>query len=154
MSVVLLILILYYLSIDLRSRDALRAVTSVAIKEARIKEIKREMLSSNSLKSFFKKHPKDYKILKFDRPLHTVKHKSHLADVPDYIIPRSLQTMVKSKRENKRIEEAASLNYEPKRKCKTKHILPKKSIKESDPLKTFRLNSIQRYKKRRNKRRK
>lgn len=130
-------------------------MTSIAIKEARIKEIKREMLASNSLKSFFKEHPKDHKILKFDRPLHTVKHKSHLADVPEYIVPQTLQTVVKSKMENKRIEEAAASSYVPKKKRKPKRIGPRKSTKESDPLKTFRLNSIQRYKeKKRNKRRK
>lgn len=112
------------------------------------------MLASSALKSFFKEHPKDHKILKFDRPLHTVKHKAHLADVPEYIVPQTLQTVVKSKRENKRIEEAASLSYEPKKKRKSRPIRPK-SAKDSDPLKTFRLNSIQRYKdKKRTKRRK
>ena len=103
------------------------------------------MLASTALKSFFKEHPKDHKILKFDRPLHTVKHKAHLADVPEYIVPQTLQTVVKSKRENKRIEEAASLSYEPKKRRKVRP-LKAKSAKESDPLKTFRLNSIQRYK--------
>lgn len=137
-----------------RARDALRAVTSIAIKEARIKEIRREMLASTALKSFFKEHPKDHKILKFDRPLHTVKHKAHLADVPEYIVPKTLQTVVKSKRENRRIEEAASLSYEPKKKRKARPVRARPD-KESDPLKTFRMNAIQRYKdKKRTRRRK
>lgn len=135
-----------------RARDALRAVTSIAIKEARLKEIKREMLASQALKSFFKEHPKDYKILKFDRPLCTVKSKVQLSNVPEYIVPQTLQTAVRSKRENKRIEEIASMSYEPSRKKRKPKI--SKKPKDSDPLQTFRLNAIKRYKdKKRTKRR-
>lgn len=127
-----------------RSKDALRAVTSIAIKEARLKEIKRELLASQALKSFFEQHPKDHKVLKFDRPLHTVKHKAHLADVPEYIVPKTLQTAVRSKRENRRIEEAASLSYECKRKRKQQYRRTKAA--NDDPLRTFRVNAIKRYK--------
>jgi ATP-dependent RNA helicase DDX56/DBP9 len=122
-----------------RSRDALRAVTSIAIREARIKEIKREILTSQTLKSYFEEHPKDQKILKHDKALHTVKHKSHLKDVPEYIVPPTLQSMVKSKKSNKRIEEEASLSYVPKRKRRPKII---RERKPNDPLKTFKFHGF------------
>lgn len=122
-----------------RAHDALRAVTSVAIKEARIKEIKREMLASQTLKSFFKEHPKDEKVLKFDRALHIVKHKQHLADVPEYIVPETLQTVAKSsRRENKRLQVQAALSYEPKRKHKRRP-----AAKKNDPLKSFKIHKSQ-----------
>ncbi|OTF80112.1 ATP-dependent RNA helicase DDX56-like protein [Euroglyphus maynei] len=143
-----------------RARDALRAVTTIAIREARLREIRRELLQSKRLQSFFHNHPKDHKILRFDRPLDVIKsahgNRSHLKDLPDYIIPKTLQTVVKSKRENRRIEQQAMLNYEPskrkKRKSNNNMISRKMKSKNNDPLKTFRMNAIQRYKmKKRNK---
>ncbi|CAG2162628.1 unnamed protein product [Oppiella nova] len=129
-----------------RSRDALRAVTTIAVREARIKEIKREILTSQTLKSYFEANPKDQKVLKHDRALHTVKHKQHLRDVPEYIVPPTLQSMVKSKKgSNKRLEEEASLSYTPKRKRRPKHVKNKKD-RDSDPLKTFRFNARKRGK--------
>lgn len=117
----------------------------MAIREARLKEIKRELLASQALKSFFKEHPKDHKVLKHDRPLHTIKHQAHLADVPEYIVPQTLQTVVRSKKQNKRIEEAASLSYEPKRARKMRH---RQIKKDNDPLKTFRFNTLRKNKRR------
>ena len=127
-----------------RAKDALRAVTTIAIREARIKEIKREILSSQTLKSYFDEHPKDQKILKHDRALHTVKHKSHLKDVPEYIVPPTLQSAFRSKGLNRRIEEEASLSYTPKRKRKPKHVRTKE--KDNDPLKTFKFRAIKKNK--------
>ncbi|CAG2108365.1 unnamed protein product [Medioppia subpectinata] len=129
-----------------RSRDALRAVTTIAIREARIKEIKREILTSQQLKSYFEANPKDQKVLRHDRALHTVKHKQHLRDVPEYIVPPTLQAMVKAKKgSNKRLEEEASLSYTPKRKRRPKH-LNKKKDKNADPLKTFKFSTTRRSK--------
>lgn len=133
-----------------RARDALRAVTTIAIREARIKEIKREMLTSQTLKSYFDENPKDRKILKHDKALHTVKQKNHLRDVPDYIVPPTLQSAFKSKRLNKRIEEEASLSYTPKRKRRPKHV--KSTAKNLDPLKTFKFKAIKKSKKLKNRR--
>lgn len=100
------------------------------------------MLASQTLKSFFKEHPKDEKVLKFDRALHIVKHKQHLADVPEYIVPETLQTVAKSSRhENKRLKVMASLSYEPKRKHKRQKLRP--AVKSNDPLKTFKINKSQ-----------
>ncbi|XP_053211961.1 probable ATP-dependent RNA helicase DDX56 [Panonychus citri] len=78
-----------------RSRDALRAVTGIAIKEARIKEIRKEILSSKKLEAYFKANPKDLKVLTQDKTLGTTKQKfNHLKHIPDYIVPPTLQGAV------------------------------------------------------------
>lgn len=77
-----------------RARDAWRAVTRIAVREARLKEIKQEILNSKKLKTYFEENPKDLKSLRHDKALHTVKLQDHLTDVPDYIIPSSLKDVV------------------------------------------------------------
>ncbi|XP_055693025.1 probable ATP-dependent RNA helicase DDX56 [Lutzomyia longipalpis] len=74
-----------------RAMDAYKAVTSIAIKESRLKEIKAEIFNCNKLKTFFDNNPHDLQLLRHDKPLHTVKVQPHLSDVPDYIIPNSLK---------------------------------------------------------------
>ncbi|XP_074593517.1 putative ATP-dependent RNA helicase DDX56 [Brevipalpus obovatus] len=96
-----------------RCRDALRAITGIAIKEARIKEIKREILSSEKLKSYLKEHPKDFKVLTQDKALGTTKQKfDHLKHVPEYIIPPTLQGAIPSTSVRKRHVDGGSIKYE------------------------------------------
>ncbi|KAI1299324.1 putative ATP-dependent RNA helicase DDX56 [Halotydeus destructor] len=116
-----------------RTRDALRAVTSIAVREARIKEIKREMLTSEKLKGFFSAHPKDLKVLRHDRSLHTVKHQQHLKDVPDYIIPATLRGVVKGRSAPAGGDGSATVSHDVKRRKVN-------SNRSSNPLKTFSMN--------------
>ena len=74
-----------------RASDAWRAVTKVAIREARLKEIKQEMLNSTKLASHFADNPRDLQSLRHDKALHTVRHQAHLKSVPNYIVPQSLR---------------------------------------------------------------
>ncbi len=74
-----------------RARDVLRAITSIAIKEARIKEIKNELLNSEKLKSYFEDNPREEDVLRHDKTLNVTKLDEHLKNVPDYIIPVSLR---------------------------------------------------------------
>lgn len=87
-----------------RAKDAWRAVTRIAVREARLKEIKQEILNSEKLKGYFLENPKDLKSLRHDKALHTVKVQPHLADVPAYLIPQSLKRVVNisKSREHKR----------------------------------------------------
>ncbi|GFR07385.1 probable ATP-dependent RNA helicase DDX56 [Trichonephila clavata] len=83
-----------------RAKDAFRAITKTCIREARLKEIKFELLNSRNLKPYFEDNPRDLQILRHDKALHTVKLNSHLKDVPDYIIPPTLKKyIVREKRE-------------------------------------------------------
>lgn len=50
-------------------------------------------------------NPHDLQSLRHDKALHTVKLQSHLADVPDYIIPPSLKRLAASGTRKKRKQE-------------------------------------------------
>merc|ERR1719369_87637 len=76
-----------------RARDAWRAVTKVAVREARIKEIKQELLNSQKLQAYFEDNPRDRQLLRHDKSLHVVKQQDHLRNVPDYIVPQTLRSM-------------------------------------------------------------
>merc|ERR1711994_971852 len=85
-----------------RARDAWRSVTKIAIREARLKEIKMEILNSQKLKSYFEDNPRDKQLLRHDKALHTVKQQQHLKNVPEYIVPETLKKMTgMSKRKGK-----------------------------------------------------
>merc|ERR1711936_39929 len=53
-----------------RARDAWRSVTKIAVREARLKEIKMELLNSEKLKSYFEDNPRDKQLLRHDKALH------------------------------------------------------------------------------------
>ncbi|XP_003487352.1 probable ATP-dependent RNA helicase DDX56 [Bombus impatiens] len=91
-----------------RAKDAWKAVTRIAVREARLKEIKQEVLNCQKLKSYFEDNPKDLQSLRQDKALHTVKLQSHLKDVPDYIVPPTLKRLVGTNRKRKFNREAAA----------------------------------------------
>ncbi|KAJ8339482.1 hypothetical protein SKAU_G00362680 [Synaphobranchus kaupii] len=74
-----------------RCRDAMRSVTKQAVKEARLKEIKQELLNSEKLKTYFEDNPRDLQLLRHDRDLHPAVIKPHLKNVPEYLIPSALK---------------------------------------------------------------
>lgn len=71
-----------------RLEDALRAVTGVAVREARVKELKNEILNSEKLKAHFEDKPKDLDFLRHDRPLHPTRVQQHLKHIPQYLMPK------------------------------------------------------------------
>eukprot|EP01038_Epipyxis_sp_PR26KG_P004418 gene4418-6245_t len=78
-----------------RVEDTLRSVTAASVKELRTAEIKREILNSEKLKSFFAENPNDLKVLRHDKAiLHPIRQKDHLKHVPDYLVPSSMKTVV------------------------------------------------------------
>jgi len=75
-----------------RMEDALRAVTRYAIREARLKEIKQELLASDKLKAHFEDNPNDLEYLKHDKPLHPTRVQPHMKHVPKYLMPNVAAT--------------------------------------------------------------
>ncbi|KAG5636782.1 hypothetical protein H0H81_006896 [Sphagnurus paluster] len=71
-----------------RMEDALRSVTRSAIKEARIKELKTEILNSDKLKAHFEDNPLDLEYLRHDKPLHPTRVQPHMKHVPKYMLPK------------------------------------------------------------------
>ncbi|KAH6843026.1 P-loop containing nucleoside triphosphate hydrolase protein [Chaetomium sp. MPI-CAGE-AT-0009] len=72
-----------------RMNDALRAVTKVAIREARTKELRQELLRSETLKRYFEENPTELSHLRHDGELgRTTRQQPHLKHVPDYLLPK------------------------------------------------------------------
>lgn len=71
-----------------RMNDALRAVTKVSIREARLRELKQELLKSESLKRHFEENPLEVRHLRHDVELRTARSQPHLRHVPDYLLPK------------------------------------------------------------------
>ncbi|XP_059401352.1 probable ATP-dependent RNA helicase DDX56 [Carassius carassius] len=112
-----------------RCRDAMRSVTKQAVKEARLKEIKQELLNSEKLKTYFEDNPRDLQLLRHDKDLHPAVIKPHLKNVPDYLIPTALKSLVNPLKRRK------------KKKIKAGGVMLssfKKNSRGKNPLKSFR----------------
>ncbi|KKZ62862.1 ATP-dependent RNA helicase DBP9 [[Emmonsia] crescens] len=70
-----------------RMSDALRAVTRVAVQEARAREIRQELVKSEKLKRHFEENPEELKQLRHDGELRAARVQAHLKHVPDYLMP-------------------------------------------------------------------
>ncbi|KAI3362502.1 hypothetical protein L3Q82_012787, partial [Scortum barcoo] len=115
-----------------RCRDAMRSVTKQAVKEARLKEIKQELLNSEKLKTYFEDNPRDLQLLRHDKDLHPAVVKPHLRNVPEYLVPETLRGTMNplSNRRRKRKDK-------PKPEGVKKSSF-KKNIQGKNPLKSFR----------------
>lgn len=75
-----------------RMEDGFRAVTQVAVREARIKELKEELLASEKLKRHFEENPIELKSLRHDKELHPARVQNHLKRIPEYLLPENART--------------------------------------------------------------
>ncbi|KAJ7241907.1 P-loop containing nucleoside triphosphate hydrolase protein [Mycena haematopus] len=90
-----------------RMEDALRSVTRSAVREARVGQLKAEILNSDKLKvclflefgvggelmlwlvqAHFEDNPLDLEFLRHDKPLHPTRVQPHMKHVPKYLLPR------------------------------------------------------------------
>ncbi|KAF7355559.1 ATP-dependent RNA helicase dbp9 [Mycena sanguinolenta] len=71
-----------------RMEDALRSVTRSAVREARVGQLKTEILNSDKLKAHFEDNPLDLEFLRHDKPLHPTRVQPHMKHVPKYLLPR------------------------------------------------------------------
>lgn len=71
-----------------RMNDALRAVTKVAIREARTRELRQELLKSEKLKRHFEENPGELHHLRHDGELRAARTQAHLKHIPDYLLPK------------------------------------------------------------------
>ncbi|KAL3990949.1 DEAD/DEAH box helicase family protein [Acanthocheilonema viteae] len=79
-------------SFMLRAREVLAACTKTAVREARLAEIRAEVLRSKRLETYFAKNPRERAVLEHDKKLFSVNlHSPAIADVPDYMVPPSLR---------------------------------------------------------------
>ncbi|KAE9416144.1 hypothetical protein Angca_007718, partial [Angiostrongylus cantonensis] len=79
-------------SFVLRVKEVLSKCGKSTIKAARIQEIKLEMMRSARLQSFFAKNPREKTLLETStRPTMVAVHTTAIADVPEYMVPKSLR---------------------------------------------------------------
>ncbi|KFA49185.1 hypothetical protein S40293_07190 [Stachybotrys chartarum IBT 40293] len=119
-----------------RMNDALRAVTKVAIREARTRELRQELLKSDKLKRYFEENPAEMSHLRHDGELRTARQQAHLKHIPDYLLPK----------EGKQGLTAEQIGFVPLRKDGRRRHKKGKTGKggfkvggrKGDPLKTFK----------------
>ncbi|QYT03231.1 hypothetical protein H0G86_010201 [Trichoderma simmonsii] len=119
-----------------RMNDALRAVTKVAIREARTRELRQELLKSEKLKRYFEENPSEMNHLRHDGELRTARQQAHLKHVPDYLLPK----------EGRQALTAGDIGFVPLKKfggrAGTKRKGGKRGakagVRKGDPLKTFK----------------
>lgn len=111
-----------------RMEDAFRAVTRVAVREARVKEIKNEILASDKLQRHFEENPDDLAALRHDKELHPARVQTQLKRVPDYLLPASARV-------TKPLFVQQRIPFHKQRRGKK--LDRKKGRKGKDPLKSF-----------------
>ncbi|KAI9669580.1 MAG: ATP-dependent DNA/RNA helicase [Caeruleum heppii] len=71
-----------------RMDDALRAVTGLAVREARTRELRQELLKSEKLKRHFEENPDDLRhLVRHDAEIRSARTQAHLKHVPEYLLP-------------------------------------------------------------------
>lgn len=119
-----------------RMNDALRAVTKVAIREARTRELRQELLKSDKLKRYFEENPNEISHLRHDGELRTARQQAHLKHIPDYLLPKDGKQAL-----------AAKIGFVPMRRTDGKERRGKRGVskrggrvgsRKGDPLKTFK----------------
>nr|XP_039259221.1 probable ATP-dependent RNA helicase DDX56 [Styela clava] len=108
-----------------RCRDAMRIVTKQAIKDARLRELRTELLNSEKLQAYFEENPRDLQILRHNTALRPSKVKPHMKHVPEYLIPETLKGIATNKSRKRTFKGKSRLN-------------PKYKKRQEDPLKSFK----------------
>ncbi|XP_029941161.1 putative ATP-dependent RNA helicase DDX56 isoform X1 [Salarias fasciatus] len=127
-----------------RCRDAMRSVTKQAVREARLKEVKQELLNSEKLKTYFEDNPRDLQLLRHDKDLHPAVVKPHLKNVPEYLVPETLRSAMhpllrrKRKRNHKAKPPAAAAAAGGGGGGGVVKSSFKKTVRGKNPLKSFR----------------
>ncbi|CAG8709102.1 18430_t:CDS:10, partial [Gigaspora margarita] len=135
-----------------RVEDAMKAVTRTAIKEARLKDIRSEILNSETLKTHFEDNPNDLKALRHDTIIHPKRVQQHMKHVPSYLMPKIATPAANVSADSDHVngESAESNEYIPFRKKSTNERYHGKKLfkgkfgpkkRKNDPLKTFKLDS-------------
>ncbi|XP_043087553.1 probable ATP-dependent RNA helicase DDX56 isoform X1 [Puntigrus tetrazona] len=108
------------------SQDAMRSV----------KEIKQELLDSEKLKTYFEDDPRDLQLLRH-KELHPAVIKPHPKNVPDYLVPAALKSLVSPLKQRKKYKAGGvtltsfKKNFRGKNPVKSFRFTKKSSAKKS-----------------------
>ncbi|GJP91260.1 ATP dependent RNA helicase [Aspergillus niger] len=123
-----------------RMTDGLRAITRLAVQEARAREIRQELVKSEKLKRHFEDNPDELRQLRHDGELRSARIQPHLKHIPEYLMPSKGRKGISSedvgfvgfrKSSDNRIRKARDRN-----RAKGKGRKPS-GVRKVDPLKTF-----------------
>jgi ATP-dependent RNA helicase DDX56/DBP9 len=70
-----------------RVDDCIRAVNKTAVRDARLKEVRLELVNSHKLRSHFEDNPRELDLLRHDKLLRTATVQPHLQAIPSYLMP-------------------------------------------------------------------
>jgi ATP-dependent RNA helicase DDX56/DBP9 len=121
-----------------RAHDAMRSVTKTHVKEARLTELKEQILNSDKLQTHFEDRPQDLEFLRHDLPLLPKSVQGHLKHVPQYLLPKIQEVTSEGASLGKRHADDTSLGpIQFSTKHHKKYKQNKGKNKKLDPLKSF-----------------
>ena len=74
-----------------RVNGVVKSISKLAIKNARIREIKAEIFNSSKLQTYFENNPRDLEVLRHDRHLIPEKIEPSMKFIPPYLVPKSMK---------------------------------------------------------------
>lgn len=120
--------------------DALRAVTRLAIQEARAREIRQELIKSEKLRRHFEENPDELRHLRHDGEIRAVRIQPHLKHVPDYLMPsKGKQGLMKEDSQRHGVGIGKTSENRIRKARERNRAKGRRGVagKKSDPLKTF-----------------
>ena len=132
-----------------RMNDALRAVSSVAVRKARAHEIRQELIKSEKLKRHFEENPDElHHLVRHDEELRTMPTQPHLKHVPDYMLSRDdADALVSLRRaettdERKKSRKDRQKFYNKKNQAnKVSKSVKARTARSRNPLQSFRVST-------------
>ena len=85
-----------------RVNGVMKSITKLAIRNARIKEIKTEIFNSTKLQTYFEENPRDLEVLRHDKHLQPKLIEPSMRYIPPYLIPQSMKATFSSRDTQKR----------------------------------------------------
>ncbi|KAK7109234.1 probable ATP-dependent RNA helicase DDX56 [Littorina saxatilis] len=124
-------------SFKYRAMDAMKSVTRTAVREARLKEIRQEILASDQLKTYFEDNPRDLQVLRHNKALATTKMPTTLKNVPEYAVPSALRHMTQRQQRRKKGRQARGDGDKAPTNAQAKF-----QKRKADPLKSFEFSGF------------
>ena len=85
-----------------RVNGVMKSITKLAIRNARIKEIKTEIFNSTKLQTYFEDNPRDLEVLRHDRHLQPKQIEPSMRYIPPYLVPKSMRATFSNSATKKR----------------------------------------------------
>ncbi|KAI6245428.1 ATP-dependent RNA helicase dbp9 [Erysiphe necator] len=124
-----------------RLNDALKAVTTLAIREARTKELRLELIKSDKLRQYFEENPGELYHLRHDTDLRPASVRSHMRHIPNYLLPNGGKNLITASNGNYKGLPIVSKNRIRKARMSHKSRGNKMKSRKAEPLKNFRVKS-------------